>query len=53
MLLIFRMEVHEYSVKDFVGENRVIVVKVIICSCLFINMESFYCVKINALLLEF
>jgi len=51
MLLIFRMEVHEYSVKYFVGGNRVIIVKVIICSCLFMNIESFYCVKMNALLL--
>jgi hypothetical protein len=41
------MEVLEYGVEDFVGGKRMVVVKVIIGSCLYVNMELFYYIQIN------
>jgi hypothetical protein len=44
LLLIFFCEVFENSIEDFVGEYRVIIIKMIISSSLSVNMKSFYCV---------
>ena len=51
-LLIFFLEAFENSVTDLIGKYRMVIVKVVINSCFFVYMESFYCVEMNTFFLK-
>jgi hypothetical protein len=51
-LLIFFLEVIENSVEDPIGRCRVNIIKVIISSWFFMDMEPFYFVKMNTFSLK-
>ena len=47
MLLVSVLEVLKNSIKNSVGGYCVVIIKINVCGCLFVNMESFCCVKMN------
>jgi hypothetical protein len=50
--LVFNLEVSENGIKDLVRGNCVVVIKVIISGCFFIDVETFYGVEVDAFLLK-
>jgi hypothetical protein len=51
-LLIFFLEAFENCVEDPIGRYRLVVIKVIISNCFFMDVESFYCVEKNTFFLK-
>jgi len=46
------MEVSENGIKNSISGKGVVVIKVVVSGCLLVYVEAFYCVYVNAFLLE-